>query len=137
VKFWNIDLTTEDGAMGAAQLGSYACFVAAALGLWSMVMVWGLIQAGAYMPLVAGFMLAEILLFAGTGLRMRIGKGGVIGIFAALMLVLELVAKLLAFSIPGLIINAILLVVTINGIRGAWAIRKGIPDAEEDAAIFS
>ncbi len=136
MKFWNIDLSTEDGALGAAQLGGYACFVSAALGLWGLAMLWGLIRIGAVMPLLGFFMVAEILLFAGAGLRLRAGKGVVIGIVAALVLVLELVSKLLAFSIIGLAIDVILLIVTINGIRGAMALRTGKFDAEEAAEIF-
>ncbi|NWO96458.1 hypothetical protein GY976_25340, partial [Escherichia coli] len=41
--FWNVDLTTEDGALGAAQLGGYACFVAAALSALALLMLGGLL----------------------------------------------------------------------------------------------
>src|SRR5688500_10518817 len=115
---WNTDLTTEDGALGAAQMGGFACFFAAGLGVLSLVFMWGLLQNGTVMALAGLFALIEILVFVAAGFRLRAGKGTIWGSVAAAFLAFELVAKLaaLAFSI-GLVVNVILLAFVINGIR--------------------
>ena len=135
---WNPDLTTEDGAMSAAQLGGYACFVAAVLSVVGLVLTYGLYANGSIAAIVGLITLAEIVLYAAAGFRLNAGKGFYLGIVAALLLALELTAKVvaLAFSIA-MVINLLLLIVTISGVRGAWALRKGIANPEDDAAIFS
>ena len=134
---WNTDLTTEDGALGAAQMGGAACFVAAGLSLLSLVLMLGMIRTGAAAPLVGLAALIEAGLFLVAGFRLRAGKGVAWGGAAVAMLALELLFKLVALAISiGLLINVILLIFTINGIRGALALRKGAFDAEEVAAIF-
>jgi hypothetical protein len=57
---------------------------------------------------------------------------------AAALLGLELLLKLvtLAFSIA-MVINVILLIFAINGIRGALALKAGRFDADEVAEIFN
>jgi len=72
--------------------------------------------------------LVAIGLFVVTGLRLRSGKGAFWGSVTVAWLGLEVLGKLLAFSIPGLIINTVLLIVLINGVRGAWALRRGVGD---------
>ncbi len=126
--FWNIDLTTEDGALGAASNGAYACFIAAVLTAISTFFLGGMasdtIAAGAMV--VAGGV--AIGLFVVAGLRLRSGKGAFWGSVAVAWLGLEVLGKLIAFSIPGLIINTVLLIVLVNGVRGAWALRRGVGD---------
>ena len=126
--FWNIDLTTEDGDLGAASNGAYACFIAAVLTAISTFFLGGMasdtIAAGAMV--VAG--VVAIGLFVIAGLRLRSGKGAFWGSVAVAWLGLEVLGKLLAFSIPGLIINIVLLIVLVNGVRGAWALRRGVGD---------
>jgi hypothetical protein len=51
---WNTDLTTEDGALGAAQMGGVACFVAAGLSVLSLVLMLGLIRVGCSSSPVSG-----------------------------------------------------------------------------------
>lgn len=135
---WNADLTTEDGALGAAQMGGYACFVAAVLGAIGLAFIFGLIRVGAVMPLIGLTTLAEILVYVVAGFRLHSGKGAYWGIAAAVILAFELALKIamLAVSI-GMFINLLLLVVTINGIRGARALRSGTLDADEAAEVFS
>lgn len=137
---WNIDLSTEDGALGAAQMGGAACFVGAVLGVLGAISAGGMAAKtadGGIATVVIGVAILEILLFVIAGFRMREGKGVIWGGSVAVMLALELVLKLLMLSVIGIIINVILLIVVINGIRGARALHKGVFNEEEVAEIFS
>jgi hypothetical protein len=136
--FWSTDTTTEDGALSATGLGGVACFVSAGLTVLGAVMLGGLQMQGPQGIFVLGFAVIELLVFLIAGWRLRAGKGLVWGSIAAALLLLELVTKVAVLMINvGLILNVILLIVTVNGVRGAWALRKGIVNPEEEAAIFS
>jgi hypothetical protein len=137
---WNVDLSTEDSALGAAQIGSYACFVAVVLGLISMVFLVGVVMSDgrtATAILVAAFALIEIIVYAVAGFRLRAGKGVVWGVAAAALLTLEVVTKIAAMSIVGTMINGILLLCVINGIRGARAMGRIELSADDAGEIFS
>jgi hypothetical protein len=140
VKFWNVDLSTQDGAEGAAQMGGYACFVMAALDALGIAMVSGVLASGGDRIAATGvlaFGLGEILIFLVAGFRLRAGTGVVWGSAAAVVLVIEIVAKLATFAISvALFINVLLLIFVVNGIRGARALRSGVFDADEAAEIF-
>lgn len=138
--FWNVDLTTEDGADNAAQMGGYACFVGAVLGAIGVVLMGGLTasfdKAAAVGILSVG--LAEILVFVVAGFRLRAGKGLIWGSVAALLLVLEIVMKLVSMQgLPGIVVNVILLVAIVNGIRGARALSCRDLTADDAAEIFN
>ena len=138
---WNTDLTTEDGALGAAQMGAYACFIAAVLSGITTAMAFGFVlnwTGDARLTAAVAMGLFEVAVFLVAGFRLRAGKGMGWGIGAALLLTIELLVKLamLALSIA-LVINVLLLIFTVNGIRGANALRKGIADPDETAEIFS
>jgi hypothetical protein len=136
--FWSTDMTTEDGALGAAGQGGVACFASAVLTVIGTVFVGALQMQGPQAMFVLGFAGVELLVFLVAGWRLRSGKGLIWGSAAAALLLLELVTKLAVLMIGiGLLLNAILLIVTVNGVRGAWALRKGLPDAEAEAEIFS
>lgn len=137
---WNVDLSTEDGALGAAQIGSYACFVAVVLGLISTVLLVGVVMSDgrtAAAIFVAAFALIEIIVYAVAGFRLRAGKGVVWGIAAAVLLTIEVVIKIAAISFLGTMINGILLVGVINGIRGARAMGRIVLSADDAGEIFS
>lgn len=136
--FWSIDLTTEDGAVGAARMGGAACFVTAGLTVLGLVMILGLApDKGAALAAVPGIA-AEFLIFVVAGFRLRAGRGLVWGSVAALVLVLEIAAKAITFTAPfGIVLNVVLLILIANGLRAAWALRKGIADPEAEAEIFS
>jgi hypothetical protein len=135
---WKADLTTEDGALGAAQMGSYACFVAAVLGVIGLVLTFGLIQNGSILPYIALASLCETLVYLAAGFRLHAGKGTYWGIAAAVLLALQLALKVATLAISiGMFVNLLLLVVTINGVRGARALRSGRFDADEAAEVFS
>ncbi|MDF7775123.1 hypothetical protein P1X14_07685 [Sphingomonas sp. AOB5] len=134
---WDTDLTTEDGALGAAQTGSFACFIAAGLAGISLATTWPFIQNGSVPALVGLLSLTQLSVSLFAGIRMRSGKGLISGSATALILLLILLGSVMSVSIGGIIINAILLVVVINGIRGAATLRTGKFDAEETAEIFN
>jgi len=138
---WNIDLTTEDGALGAAQMGGAACFVAAALGAWGTAMSGGLLASqgeSAAAVAVVVISLSVILLYLVAGFRLRAGKGAIWGGVAAVLLVLDILLRLAALSFSvALLIDVILLIVVVNGIRGARAFHAGKFDADEVAEIFN
>lgn len=126
--FWNVDLTSEDGALGATGNGAYACFIAAGLTAISTFFLGGMTPDMATRGAMAVVAVVAIGLFIVTGWRLRSGKGAFWGSVAVAWLGLEVLGKLLAVSIPGLIINTVLLIVVINGVRGAWALRRGVAD---------
>ncbi|WP_163334073.1 hypothetical protein, partial [Klebsiella aerogenes] len=64
------------------------------------------------------------------------GRGLVWGGVAALLLVLEFLGKLAMLNIMGLVINAVLTIGVINGLRGARALRRKAFDGDETAGIF-
>ena len=136
---WNVDLTTEDGALGAAQMGGFACFVAAVLSLLGVAALFVMGTVGGLSTMVlagAAFAMAEVALFAIAGLRLRGGKGEVWGYAAAIVLAIELLVKIAAVSFIGIMINIILLIALGNGIRGARALRRLGMGADEVATIF-
>lgn len=138
--FWNIDLTTEDGALSAAQIGSYACFVAAVLGLIGTALLLGVTMGVGLSRLAligAAVALVEVVLFTVAGFRLRTGRGVAWGWAAAIVLAIELVTKALALSITGIMIDVILLICVINGIRGARALGRIGLSAEDAGEIFS
>lgn len=49
---------------------------------------------------------------------------------------LEFLGKLATLNIMGLVINAVLTIGVINGLRGARALRRNAFDGDEAAAIF-
>ena len=138
--FWNVDLTTEDGALGAAQIGGFACFVAAGLGVLGAAAIFAFGRSSGpptAAVIGAAAALVEALVFAIAGLRLRAGKGIVWGSVSAVLLLLEIVAKIAALAIPGIIINGIVLVGVINGIRGVRALRRVDLSSDDAAEIFS
>lgn len=123
--FWQVDLTTEDGAMSAAQIGSYACFLAAGLVVFGFAVSLGLLRMGAMMPAVGALMLAEFVIFVIAAFRMRAGKGVLWGVLAMIVLVVELLVKLLGvFSVGGFVINVVLLVGVVTGLRGVRGLQN-------------
>jgi hypothetical protein len=136
--FWNTDLTTPDGAEGAAQTGGFACLLGAALGVFGLLFATGLLAEARSAVSLLFFvpLLVEIALLAIAGFRLRAGKGLIWGSVAALLILLELVGKLLVLNIVGIVINGVLLVGIVNGVCGAWALRRGGFDTEEVAAVF-
>jgi len=136
---WNVDLTTEDGALGAAQIGGFACFIAAVLGLVGVAALFLMGTVGGSSALVlagAALTMAEVVLFTIAGLRLRAGKGEFWGYAVAIILVLELLMKIASVSFIGTMIDIVLLIALSNGIRGARALRQLGMSADEAATVF-
>lgn len=137
MSIWKPDLTTEDGALGAAQLGGYACYVAAALAGLNLFWLIGAALTSALGMVVTILVLVQMGLFAFTGFRMSSGKGAILGIIVALLLLFNLLNALAPLNVGGLIVNVILLAAMFNGIRGAFAVRANkFGSADEAAEIF-
>lgn len=139
---WDTDLTTEDGALGATQMGSLACGIAALISGFYLLVVFG-ITAGETLPgeelmgsAILWFLLIELPIFATAAFLFRSGKGVIPGIAAAVLLGLEVLVRLAGLAIIPLIFDSILLILTINGVRGARALRKGIINTDETAEVF-
>lgn len=134
--FWKIDLTTEDGAANAAATGGMACFIAAGLTLLGAVFIAGAMRFGGQSVGLFGFAAVSMVIYLAAGIRLREGKGAFWGGAAVALLALEAISKLITLTgLFGLVINLILLVVIVNGVRGAWALRKG-GFGEEAVGVF-
>jgi len=139
VAFGSIDLTTEDGALGATGLASLACFIAAGLSVLGAWFTWGmssLLVPGTLTALLIAAAI-ETVVFLIAGFRFRLGKGVVWGFGAGALLAIEIVLKFGAASRTGAIIDVGLLVLVANGVRAALALRRGFVDADAQAEIFS
>lgn len=135
MNFWKVDLTTRDGAEGAARLGSLVSFIAAGLTILGALLIYlgvGLPFGGrtlhadnsaALVSILAG-VAVEFAIFLITGFRLRAHKGLVWGGLASLLIAIELVGKVLSVSIFGILINGVMLIALVNGVRGAWALRR-------------
>jgi len=136
--FWDADLTTRMGAESAAHQGGLGCFIFSGLAVLGLVFFGGM--TGFDTPEgIAGMAGAgaEALVGLIAGTRLRAGKGAFWGIAAAAILALEMLFKLVTLTIGGgLIINAVLLVVIVQGVRGAFALRSARGFAEDDAEVF-
>lgn len=136
--FWDVDLTTRMGAESAAHQGALGCFLLGGLtiiaGLFSTnVLNIETLEGQIGIALVA---LQALVCFI-AGFRLRAGKGAWWAIVVALLLVIEMITRLATLTqLPGLIIQVVLLVVVVQGIRGAWALRRQASFDDEDAAAF-
>lgn len=136
--FWDIDLTTRAGARGAAHTAGTAAFVyagATVLGALiggAMVQTVNLAQTSLNMlPIV----LAVLAAFA--GFRLQDGKGLVIGSILTVLVALDLLAHLLALQgIPGMVLCAVVLVLLVQGLRGALALSRGTGFADDNIDTF-
>lgn len=129
MSFWKIDLTTEDGALNAAATGGMACFIAAGLTVLGAAFFAGAAPSGVERIGVLGVAAASVVVLLAGGWRLRSGKGVWWGSAAAGLLVLEILSKLITLTgLFGLVINVILLIVIVNGVRGAWALRGGFDE---------
>ena len=137
---WNADMTSEDGALSAAQIGSYACFVTVVLSMIGLAVLAMASASSGATPIALVAMLsasaAELLVFLVAGLRLRAGKGVGWAIAAAAIMVLEIAMKLNSMTgVVGIVINVVVLICIINGVRGALALRRGHFDGYEATDI--
>ncbi len=136
--FWNADLTTRMGAESAADNGGLACFI------YGGFSVLGIAFFGSFVgydtPEGLAILAAtgvQVLVAILAGFRLRSGKGAFWGIAVAVLMTLDLIGKLISLAIGvGLVVNVILLIVLIQGVRGAWALRSGVGFDEDDTEAF-
>lgn len=124
--FWNFDTASAAGRQAARSHGLIACAVfgaQAALGIAVLGSAGGWTSSQAIAVVVGGGL--ELAVAVITGLRLRQGKGAYWGIGLAVLMVLELIGKAVQASIPGLLIGGAVLLLALNGVRGAWAARRG------------
>jgi uncharacterized membrane protein YhhN len=142
LRFWEVDLTTRAGALGAAHMGGTVCLIMVGMVILGMI-VFGAVQ----LPPDAtteeyaaglGMIALEGAVFLIAGLRLRAGKGLWWGAAAAALLVLEIVAKIASLTgIGGLIINILMLVALINGMRGAFTLKREVGFEDDDIDTFA
>lgn len=136
--FWNVDLTTRSGAETAADQGGLACFFVAGLTVLGALVFGGLagfdtIEGQITMATIG--LQAVIALIA--GFRLRAGKGAFWGMAVAAFLVLEIVTKLVTLNgIGGLVLNVVFLIMVVQGVRGAWALRSQVPFEDDQVEVF-
>ena len=136
MSFWDADLTTRLGAESATDSAGTACFAIAVFRIIAALFFGGMIGLETLEgKLIAGVTALEAVLALAAGFRFRAGKGAFIGIAVAAMLVLAIVNSLVTLAFLGIILNSVFLVMVIQGIRGAFALRKGQFD-EDDYAAF-
>lgn len=136
--FWDVDLTTRSGAETATSQGALACFIIAGLTVLAAVFFGGMIGLDTIDGQIAiGVIGLQAVIALVAGLRFRAGKGAFWGIAVVAMLVLEIINKLVTLTgIGGLVINAIMLVVVVQGVRGAWALKSGTGFEEDHVEVF-
>ena len=71
-----------------------------------------------------------------AGVRLQWGKGAYWGMATAVLAALELIGKIVAQSVIGVLIGGLVLVFIINGVRGALALKRGTGFTDDDLTTF-
>ncbi len=124
---WNVDLTTRTGAEKAARAGGVAAFVFAVLGLLGAGF-YGVVVMKTNPAMATGAVfggLLEGVVGAIAGFRLRGGQGFIWGGATLVLVVLEEIGKIVELRPSGLVIGVILAIYLTNGVRGAYALRRG------------
>ena len=130
--FWDADLTTRMGAETATDQAGLACFIVAGLRVVGGFFFGGSLgydTVEGQAVLVVAAIQAIVAIIA--GFRFRAGKGAFIGMAMAALLALAILDSLVSFGLGGIVISAVMLVMVVQGIRGALALRG--TDFEDDA----
>ncbi|WP_285713637.1 hypothetical protein [Erythrobacter oryzae] len=135
---WDADLSTRGGAETAADQGGLACFITAGLTVLSALFYGGMAGFDTLEGQVtAGMIGLQALIALIAGFRLKAGKGVFWGGAVAAMLVLEIFNKLLTLTgLGGLVLNLFFLVMVVQGVRGAWALRRGTGFGDDDLEVF-
>ena len=136
--FWDVDLSTRSSAETAADQGGLACFTTAGLTVLGALFFGGMVGFDTLEgQLAAGLIGLQGLIALVAGFRLKAGKGVFWGSAVAAMLVLEIIDKLLnALAFGGLILNVFFLVMVVQGVRGAWALRRGTGFEDDQVEVF-
>ncbi|WP_209349330.1 hypothetical protein [Pontixanthobacter sp. CEM42] len=138
MSFWQIDLTTRAGAHTATSQGAIGCFIFAGLAMLGMLILGGAAgfttTEGITAVVAVGL---EVVVGLVAGFRMRAGKGAFWGIATAALLAFEMVVKIVTLTgLLGLVINGVVLVLIVQGIRGALALRGDAVFDDDDVEVF-
>ena len=130
---WDIDLETRMGAQSAADQAGLAAFVFAGLTVISGFFLGSMMDLATPEGMTfAAIMLFQIVLGVAAGIRLRQGHGAWLGIAMAVVIGANVLLQAINLQFGlGLIINALLLIWMVQGIRGALALRQG--QFDEDA----
>ncbi|HEX4848906.1 MAG TPA: hypothetical protein VFV30_12245 [Novosphingobium sp.] len=136
---WDIDLTTRMGAREAARTASTAAFIYAGVNTLGLLILGGLVSTvgnyGQTMLNLAPVALVVLAIFA--GFRLRDGKGLVLGGLLAVVVALGLLIQIASLAIGGgTAIGLVVLVLLVQGLRGAWALHRGTGFEDDDTAAF-
>lgn len=136
--FWDVDLTTRSGAETATSQGALACFITAGLTVVGAFFFGGIVGFDTVEgQITIGVIGVQAVIALIAGLRLRATKGAFWGIAVVAMLVLEIINKLVTLTgLGGLVINGIMLVMVVQGVRGAWALRRGTGFEDDDVEAF-
>lgn len=136
--FWDVDLSARSSAETAADQGGLACFTTAGLTVLGALFFGGMVGFDTIEgQLTVGVIGLQALIALVAGFRLKAGKGVFWGSAVAAMLVLEIINKLLiALAFGGLILNLFFLVMVVQGVRGAWALRRGTGFEDDQVEVF-
>jgi hypothetical protein len=134
---WDVDLTTRMGARAATRRGGFAAFTFAGLGLLG-VLFYGFVvmktnPAAATVAMFGG--LGEAVIGTIAGFRLRAGAGLVWGGATLILVALEIIGKVVELRLSGLAIGIVVAIYLGNGVRGAYALRRG-GFCEDEAEVF-
>lgn len=131
--FWDADFTTRAGSETATGQASLACFILAAFRVLAAAFLGGITGLETVEgQLIAGITALEAVVAVVAGFRFRAGKGAFWGIGVAALLGLSILNSVVSIAIGGVVIGGIFLVIIVQGIRGALALRSNA--FEEDYA---
>ena len=127
------DVGTIEGASKATKAGMWGSFAFAAFACLGIAL--GLsassegVRIGTLAPIdVASFVASaafEMVVALVAAFRFRKGKGWLIGSIALAIYIVETVTKVISgFGIGWFLLYAAIILALVNGIRGAWALRK-------------
>lgn len=139
---WDIDLTTRTGARSAARTAASACFLYAgvtAIGAVFRLFTGGLIvQVGSGQTSLNLLPLLIAAFAAVAGFRLQAGKGLVLGMILAAIVVLELLALIALLSgLFVIVLDLVVLIFLIQGLRGARALQVGKGFEDDDIEAFT
>jgi len=123
--FWDADLTTRMGAETATGQAGLACFILAGFRILAALFFGGMAGIDSLEgQIIAGLTTIEALVAVVAGFRFRSGKGTYWGIAVAALLAMGILNSLASVAIGGIVISAIFLVIVVQGVRGALALKS-------------
>ena len=137
-RFWHIDLSTRAGARSAAYQGSIACFIFCGMAVLGLVVFGGLagISTPQGLSVVFGAGLEAVVGLV-AGLRLRSGKGAYWGIAVTILAALELIGKAVTLSPGGVVLTGLVLIMAVQGVRGAFALGRKDGFEDDDIDVFA